>query len=255
MIIHSFGYVPDTYSAKDWIFAERWPESTPKSNIGDVDLRPFSGPIQNQRQTGSCVAHAVVKAMEIVDAKRGLPPTQYSTLHNYYLARSMMFPPQTTVDRGTHIRTACDAARKFGVCEESEFPFREADVFERPKWNAMRDASNRKVLDFYRIAATGDQRLREVLQALRSGFPVIYGTSVDQTWHDYHRLPRGERRALSPCKPGQGRHATTLVGWVDGLFVGENSWGSAWGYDGYYYAHESVIVDKNAKDFWVLRTE
>jgi len=42
-----------------------------------------------------------------------------------------------------------------------------------------------------------------------------------------------------------------LVGFIDGLFVGENSWGSRWGDDGFYLMDPAAIAADGSRDFWV----
>jgi hypothetical protein len=52
-------------------------------------------------------------------------------------------------------------------------------------------------------------------------------------------------------RDNEGGHATVLLGYVAGLFVGENSWGRGWGDDGFYRMHPDVIAD-DAHDVWAL---
>jgi C1A family cysteine protease len=36
------------------------------------------------------------------------------------------------------------------------------------------------------------------------------------------------------------------------VFIGENSWGTGWGDDGYYLIAPEVIADPISQDFWVI---
>lgn len=42
-----------------------------------------------------------------------------------------------------------------------------------------------------------------------------------------------------------------LVGIKDGMFIGENSWGSHWGDDGFYFMDPSTVAHADSRDFWV----
>jgi C1A family cysteine protease len=246
--LHLNGYLPDPESDKDYVYGQHWKAAPVEA--ASVDLRAYSRGIQDQRQTGSCVAHAVIKAIEIRDALEGKPHVDYSTLHLYYLSRNLQVPRKTHVDAGTHIRLACDAARKSGVCLESEWPFLPSKVNRPPSWLAMQSAYRRKIDGFYRIRARGEKRLEEIRECLRGGYPVIFGTAVDETWHRYQEGSPDLKPAESPT----GRHATVLVGYGGDRFIGENSWGASWGVGGFYYAHESLLVDSATRDIWVVKS-
>lgn len=100
--------------------------SPSSTDLGDIDLRPHTSPRHNQRSLGSCVAQAVVKALEIKRIiKHGKENhVDLSTLMVYYLARNLMDPKETHLDSGTYISHACDAIRRYGVAEDSGMALR-----------------------------------------------------------------------------------------------------------------------------------
>jgi len=74
-----------------------------------------------------------------------------------------------------------------------------------------------------------DKTFRKHLQspagrALNAGNPVVFGTATGSNWNQYKA---GD--VLTKPDEIKGRHATCLVGYEDGKFVGENSWGDRWG--------------------------
>ena len=102
------GYQPDPPDEHYWGFETKLQAHLPEG-AGSVDLRPYASPRHNQGQTGSCVAQAVVKALENLERQKkcqdlGLSPAQLrpqdhqdlSVLALYYLARERMDPPQIT---------------------------------------------------------------------------------------------------------------------------------------------------------------
>ena len=54
-----------------------------------MDLRPYCSPIENQLDVGSCVAQAVVSAIEYLRNRKGLPSVELSRLFVYYNARKL----------------------------------------------------------------------------------------------------------------------------------------------------------------------
>lgn len=243
------GPEPDEQTA--WSFEEKLKSKLTSKFQGSVDLRPYSSPRHNQGPTGSCVAQSVCKALEIkriMEKGRG-GHVDLSRLAVYYHARLLMGVEYTQKDLGTHISLAFNAARRFGIPPESAWPWDQRKLFASPSWSAMREAYVAKIEAFYKIKSTGQDRLDNVCAALRAGNPVVYGCNVDSSWHTY-------RRGSDPLTHTErvdriGRHATVIVGYKDGLFIGENSWGSSWGLDGFYLMRPSILTHADSRDFWV----
>jgi len=198
--------------------------------------------------TRSCVAHAVVKAIEIEKAvESGLDSvTALSVLEVYYLARELMMPRQTAGDVGTFISHACDAARRFGVCSEASWPFNPLHINEAPPWSAMRNAYENRIFGFYKIDSSGPARVDAIRDALHKYLPVIIGTDVDDKWQTYEK-----GQVLYPCDHSEDKHATVILGEVGGKFIGENSWGSSWGDNGFYLMDPAVLSSDQVYEAWV----
>jgi C1A family cysteine protease len=246
------GYRDEPENDKLWSYEDQLRDRMTAGVSGDVDLRPFTSPRHDQRSTSSCVGNSVVKALEIKRImKHGHEAhVDLSRLAVYYLARELMFPPETHIDNGTYISHAFDALRRFGAPTEADWPWDTGKVLSPPSFMAMRNAYLHKIESFYRIRSRGEERVEEVIRCLRAGNPVVFGTYVNPTWYGV-----GKDHLLMPVSKNEadGRHATVLVGWVDGKFVGENSWGTGWGDDGFYYMDPSVIADDGSRDFFVAQ--
>lgn len=223
-------------------------------DLGEVDMRPFTSPRQNQRSLGSCVAQSTVKALEIKRIQKyGKDKhVDLSIMAVYYLARELMRPIKVGEDSGTFISKAMDVLRKFGVCEESRFPYDVNNYTQPPSWKAMRRAYINKVQSFYRITGTEDARLTSILIHLHSGNPVVFGTTVSESFLNH----RG-KGAVGPAQGKiAGNHAMTLIGWLPdhegGCFLVENSWGTNWGDDGFFYATPEFFKDSRTQDIWAM---
>lgn len=244
--LNGFREEPD--SPKHWGFEEKLLSKLVLGGTTDVDLRPYTSPRQDQGDTGSCVAQAVAKALEIKRIQQGGKGAHIdlSRLAIYWMARNLMFPKETHRDEGTYISLAFDAMRRFGVPPEKDWPWNDSRIFDAPSWSAMRKAYVSKITAFYKIRSTGTDRILMVVEALQAGNPVVFGTDVDSTWMDYRK-----GQVLKPVTNKLGRHATVLLGWVGGKFIGENSWGTSWGDNGFYLMDPAVVAADNSADFWV----
>ncbi len=246
------GFRDEPDSAKHWSYEARLKARLKLTATGDVDLRPYSSPRHDQRATSSCVGNSVVKALEI---KRIMQHgrdahVDLSRLAVYYLARELMFPSETNLDAGTYISHAFDALRRFGAPTEAEWPWDTSKVLTPPSFMAMRSAYLHKITGYFKVRSTGEDRVKEAIRCLRAGNPIVFGTNVDSTWYGL-----GKRHLLKPVssRDRDGRHATCLVGYANGRFIGENSWGADWGDDGFYYMDPSVIAHLDSRDFWVAQ--
>ncbi len=249
------GYVPDPRSSKDYSFDAMLAQRLPAVSSNAVaDMRPFTSRRHNQRTTGTCVAQSVIKALEVLRIKKwGRDKhVDLSTLALYYLARERMFPQQHDVDEGTQIRLACEVLKLHGVSLEKDWPFDPKNVNENIPLTAMRSARLHKLHSYYRITSTKDERIESISKALVAGHPVVFGTKITNQWTQYNGV-----RAEDPLLPVEGQevigaHATVLLGRrSDGLYIGENSWGTPWGVDGFYTLHPEVLV-QDAWDIWAI---
>jgi C1A family cysteine protease len=123
-----------------------------------------------------------------------------------------------------------------------------AKINVSPSWKAMRKAYAHKIDGFYKIRSIGQRRVDEVANCLQAGYPVVFGTTTGNNWNRYRA-----GQVLERPESKKGRHATCLVGIEDGKFIGENSWGTRWGDDGFYLMDPAVIGHDDSKDFWVAR--
>lgn len=244
------GYREEPDSPKHWGFEDKLRSKLVLTGTGDVDLRPWTSPRHKQGHTNSCVAQATVKALEIkrIQKHGHEAHIDLSRLAVYWMARNLMFPKETDQDNGTHISLAFDAIRRFGVPPEADWPWDTTKLYDAPSWSAMRHAYVSKIMAFYKIRSTGQDRIDMVVEALRAGNPVVYGTNVDGTWDRYQK---GQVLLPVSTEDRTGRHATVLVGFQDGKFLGENSWGTGWGDDGFYLLDPSVVAFEGSADFWV----
>ncbi len=216
------------------------------------DLRPFTSGRHDQLNIGSCAAQSVIKAIELLRIKkygRGAH-VDLSRMAVYFLSRELMKPPECHLDEGTYISNCADVMRRFGVCAESIWDYTIDHLYKSPSWAVMRSAYRNKIAGWSMIKSYGNKRVEDVILTLANGLPVCFGTPVGDNWKDYEsdsqplRIPSNET----------GRHATVLVGYdpTRNIFIGENSWGTGWGHDGFYELMPEVVAWDRSANFVVM---
>lgn len=254
-----FGFIPAPDDPRHFIYEDQLkPRMASFASTSDRDLREFSpsGQRHDQQSTSSCVGNAVVRAMEVrqnMYVEEGKPFVDLSRMAVYYLSRELVNPDWATKDQGTYIWSACDVLRRFGVCPADAWPFDPSKINVSPPWMAMRKAYQHKIAAYYRIRSTGVERVAEVARCIQSGLPVVFGTMIGRDWIGYS----GDLTQTAPLDVPVGKplggHAIILLGTMDGAFIGENSWGTGWGDDGFFRIKPEVIASSTlSSDFWVM---
>lgn len=219
-------------------------------SANDIDLRPYSSPRHDQCSTSSCVAQSVIKALEIkrIIQHGHSAHVDLSVLDLYYGARERMTPSMIEWDTGTNISLACDVLRDLGVCTDRMHPWETNDVYKKPSIMASREARLNRIKSHFKIKSYGQERLDDIIFNLKSHNPVVFGTVVGTDWMNY----RGGKNPLQVESSPKGRHAMCIVGYVDGLFIIENSWGTTWGDNGFGFVDPSVFTHAGTQDMWVI---
>jgi hypothetical protein len=216
----------------------------------DIDLRPYSSPRHDQRSTSSCVSQSVIKALEIkrIIQHGHSAHVDLSILDLYYGARERMTPPMVEWDSGTHISLACDVLRDLGVCTDKMHSWESNDVYKKPSIMASREARLNRIKSHFKIKSYGQDRLDDIIFNLKAHNPVVFGTVVGKDWMNY----RGGKNPLHVETTPKGRHAMCCLGYVDGLFIVENSWSKNWGDNGFGFVDPEVFTHASTQDLWVI---
>jgi len=82
--------------------------------------------------------------------------------------------------------------------------------------------------------------------------PAYTGMRIHSTW--YGVGDDGKIAVPLAAARDFGRHAVLVVGYRDGGFIVQNSWGTDWGHDGFGYI-ESTYVDDHGIAAWALSTQ
>lgn len=214
-----------------------------------VDLRQWCSPIEDQGQIGSCTAQAVVGALEYLQRKLGADHVDASRLFLYRVTRRFL-GWEHLGDTGAFLRSTMKALRLFGSPPERYWPYVEAAWDDEPDAFAYAFAQNFKSLEYFRL----DTDVVQLKSCLDSGLPFAFGFSCFESLD----APEVTATGLIPYplarERNTGGHAVLAVGYTQSHVIIRNSWGAAWGDDGYGYLPWSYFdpVAPLASDCWAL---
>jgi hypothetical protein len=219
-----------------------------------VDLRPFMTPVENQGQTSSCTANAVVGACEYLMKK--INRDRYydlSRLFVYYNARWR--GGSQDKDSGSAIIYAVESLKKFGVPSEEIWGFEKTKVTTKPNEKSYKNANKFKVTDYEKV----ETDLNTWKKALAEGHPIIFGAALFSTFDECNKYGGVVKmpKASEASRGSHGLHAMLCVGYSedDQVFIVRNSWGASWGDKGYCYMPYKYLMNPkfNLGDSWILR--
>ncbi|MEW4448900.1 C1 family peptidase [Qipengyuania sp. JC766] len=213
-----------------------------------VDLRPYCSAVENQLETNSCVANAIVGAIELLQRKAGRPVTDLSRLFLYFNARRL--GKREHLDAGTYIHHGMAAVLAHGVCEERMWPFQKVAVNEEPTQACFENAAHYEALQFARTPH------QSALAALADELPVAFGIVLPNECYDSARQDGVMKDPQDiPVRSQPSGHAMLMVGYdlASRLFIVRNSWGPEYGKDGYLMIPFDVMFRySNPHQFWTI---
>lgn len=217
-----------------------------------VDLRPNCAPVVDQGQLGSCTANSIAVAHQFDQMKQGsLHSFLPSRLFIYYNERSLEGTIKT--DSGAEIRDGIKTIAKYGVPPEILWPYIITKFKTKPNKNCFTQALKHVSLAYYSV----NQDEVSIKQALASGYPVVFGFSVYESFESNSVATTGIVPMPSKSEKLLGGHAVLMVGYDDSkrVFIVQNSWGLGWGDKGFFYIPYDYVTNKDlASDFWVIQT-
>jgi len=209
-----------------------------------VPATKLSNNVLDQGSVGTCVCNAA--AFTINSTIKTLKP---SRLCLYALARILTDVPLSD-DSGLNVIDACSAIKKYGVCQETAWPYVESNYSVMPSLSALKGCNTLNSFAYYFV----NQDLQSIKQALVTNYsPIIFGICV----YDSFMTTQVASTGMIPMPNTTtetllGGHCLVLVGYNDTtqLFTVVNSWGTGWGKKGYCYFPYKYLTDPNlAMDF------
>ncbi len=211
-----------------------------------VDLRNWASPIEDQLDLGSCTSNAFAGAYELMTKRlKSEDYVDVSRLFLYYNIR--VIDGTVGMDAGGYLRDGVKAMSKYGLCEESIWPYDIAKFDVKPSDAAYKDARTRSITNYQRVDG-----FRLMLDAINNNRPIAFGMDVyrvfDYIGPDDPVIPMPNNNEHS-----SGGHAMCMVGYdlAKKQFLVRNSYGTEWGDRGYAWL-PFEYVEKYAYDAWVF---
>lgn len=221
-------------------------------NLPDsLDNSDCIGNIEDQGRTGSCVANAVVSAMELLACKQGVN-IDFSRLFLYYNLRDK-HPELRGVDAGSYLRDGFKVVKNLGICEEKLWQFDKLKVFVKPDERAYTEALHNWADDYKRIEYPNQpDGMLAMKEALFNGNAIIFSMSITQELYELRNDKYLEDQDYQGLSNSIGMHAMHIVGYDDilGGWIVENSWGIDWADQGRFLLKYTVFSE-NVEDVWV----
>jgi C1A family cysteine protease len=267
----SFGWLRDLPDFRDYApdhkeVSEILAQSTRLNRVqaklpGKADLRSWFSPIEDQGNLGSCTANAGAGLVEYFQRRAFNEYVDASRLFLYKATRKL---EGSIGDTGAYLRTTMKALVMFGVASEKIWPYTIAKFDDEPPAFCYAYGQNFKVTKYYRLDPIGvasHDVLAGVKQKLAAELPSMFGFTV------YSSFPQNAGQPDIPMpKKGEkilGGHAVVAAGFDDTKKIGNstgallirNSWGPAWGDQGYGWLPYDYVTSGLAVDFWSLVKE
>jgi C1A family cysteine protease len=197
-----------------------------------VNLIAAMAPIRDQKNRGTCVAHACVAVREYLLGEQG-KSSDLSEQYLYWACKER----DGYNGAGTWIRVAMEVLKDTGVCVENIWPYHPDEVAGNegqgpPPAGATEEAGSFRIKNSKNLQSRWANAIRETLA---DGRPVAFAVPVYRYWLTEPVRSTGDIRMPLSVDASLGGHAMAIVGYEDdpavpggGFFLVRNSWGTDW---------------------------
>lgn len=208
----------------------------PASVQATVNMINDMPPIRNQKNRGTCVAHAALSAYEHFLNVNGA----FHEMSEQFLYWNCKRNDGIPNEEGTWLAYAVPLLKRDGCCLEDTWAYNPEPIPNNegqgpPPANAQIEALGFRVQNFRQLAPTS---VSDIKNELAGGRCVAFSIPVFNSWFGSRWVAySGDITMPIPNEIRVGGHAMCLVGYMDlpnpglggGRFILRNSWGGFWG--------------------------
>jgi C1A family cysteine protease len=227
-VIESFGALKSPYDARDYKLVASGTEEFPDT----FELPKVT--VKNQKNVGSCVAHAASSVVEYHHKRQHNEKRSFSTEFIYGFRDVGYY-----IGEGMYIRNALNTLRKYGDVPTADFKgnneYQKAMENVISKIDELKDkAYPHRISSYFRLYDKN-----AVKSALVNHGYVLAGMN----WHKGAKIVDG---IYVPTDEINGGHAIVIYGWNEKGWLCQNSWGTNWGNKGRFI----IPFDFKFKEMW-----
>lgn len=212
----------------------------------ELDRRGAVPEILDQGKEGACTGFALAAVINLLNAERSDTSFSASPRMLYEMAKKHDEWPGEDY-AGSSCRGAIRGWKNMGVCGEEVWPYAADAPGELTIERAFAARAN-TLGAYYRLRA----EINDYHAALNEVGAIYVSADVHAGWSD-PEVPEGAALAMiRPSRERLGGHAFAIVGYNSTGFIVQNSWGAAWGSNGFaLWLYEDWL--ENVSDGWVFR--
>ena len=247
-----YSYIPNSYIPSNFSLTSYFSKSNTSNNTTSNCNSPnkIMPPVYQQETLGSCTANALCAAMQFNNSN-----IQGSRLFVYYNER--LVDNTTDEDGGAYLSDGIDVLKKYGVCQESEWPYDISKYTLEPTKSCYTNALEHKAIKVENIS----QDLFRMKKALWSGYPIILAIRIFNSFTSDYIKETGIVSMPDDNDILIGSHAILVAGYNDNMIIDDNkgywicrnSHGANWGDNGYFYLPYKYLLDITlTTDLWII---
>jgi hypothetical protein len=264
-IINGIGFIKDKLDTRDYKFEEKLYGSTtlPEVVFKEIDLRLdecMPDTYESQGAVNSCVPYSWTKTLElqinrIFKKKFNTNGFKFNNALSkkflYYVTRYITYSDQELIDSGASFRYTAKALMGNGICTQTLHNDMSA-ITSKPSFDALMNANEYKINAYYSVNS-----LQGILASLELGLPVQIGTDING--FDDAKVSTGfsaKSELWNATTPLRANHGMVIVGTTfknnKWYFIIGNSYGKAWGDNGYCYIDAQKMWTYNIEQSMVI---
>ena len=268
---HGLGWLPDLPDFRDYdethpkmsgfFNKKRMSSPTPIDDSYLISEEHFS-PVEDQENISSCTAHAGIGLMEYYQKRTTGKFLNMSRLFLYKTTRNLM---KQTGDEGAYLRSTMQALVLFGCPPENYWEYDVTKYDDEPPAFTYSFAKEFQTLNYIHLDKPPIQSsdlLYKVKLFLKFNLPMMFGFTVYRSSYPENL---GEIPYPSSNDSVTGGHAVIAMGYDDNKTINHpdgsqtkgaikirNSWGTAWGENGYGWLPYKYIESGLTADWWTI---